>query len=649
MDQLGLRVGDTLKFGSFTPEQIAGELGPDPRPAGRDYTFHIVGLVRRPLDLGGRGDTGGVIVPTRAFYERHGDRIGSFAGTLIRVRTRHGTADVNGVVDAARRIFGDSPVFSATGLGIEGQGAQNAVDVTTIGLWILAGVAAVAGLVAIALALARFLAPAAVDDDALRALGVRRGQRWLAATATVLPIAIGGAVVAVVAAALASPLFPIGVARDAEPDLGVHVDGLTLGLGFLAVVVVVSAVGALAAFTVTARRVPGTSRPGAPTAALTHAGMPPTISTGAGFALEHGRERTGVPVRSALAGAVAGVLGVVTVLTFASSLDRLASTPRLYGWTWDYATGIPDANTVPCRPVETALSHDPVVGSIATLCDGSIDVDGHPVGVLALIPFKGEPIGLEIVEGRAPTGPHDIVLGKDALDAIGKDIGDSVRVGAAKGSERFRIVGRTVTPTLQDAASLADGAAMSASALRRIGADNDGNLVLRLAPGVDRARATRHLASISHAYTPISPTAPAEIDRLDQVDFLAPVLGGFVALVALLAIGYTLVVGVRRRRRDLAILKTIGFDRRQVRATVAWQASTLSLVGVVVGIPLGIVVGRLFWGAVADDLGVSTSISVPVWAVAALVPVTILLANLVAAFPARSAARTSPALALRAE
>ena len=51
----------------------------------------------------------------------------------------------------------------------------------------------------------------------------------------------------------------------------------------------------------------------------------------------------------------------------------------------------------------------------------------------------------------------------------------------------------------------------------------------------------------------------------------------------------------------------------------------------------------------ADDIGVSPSIAVPVLGVVLLIPVTVLVANLIAAVPARSAARVPPAVALRAE
>ncbi len=147
----------------------------------------------------------------------------------------------------------------------------------------------------------------------------------------------------------------------------------------------------------------------------------------------------------------------------------------------------------------------------------------------------------------------------------------------------------------------------------------------------------------------IAPHLPVEIDRLRQIDRLPAILGGFLALLAAVAVGHAIVTAVRRRRRDLAILKTLGFDRGQVRATVAWQATALSAVGLVIGIPLGLVAGAIAWHLVANGLGVSTSATVPIVGLLLIIPIGIALANVIAAVPAGSAARTRPAVVLRSE
>ena len=119
------------------------------------------------------------------------------------------------------------------------------------------------------------------------------------------------------------------------------------------------------------------------------------------------------------------------------------------------------------------------------------------------------------------------------------------------------------------------------------------------------------------------------------------------AAAALLA--QALLSSIRRRNRDLAILKTLGFERRDVRATVAWQATTVAAIGLLVGLPLGVLLGRFAWNLFATELGVVSEPVAPAVSAFLVIPATLLLANLVALLPGRIAARTRPALVLRAE
>ena len=93
---------------------------------------------------------------------------------------------------------------------------------------------------------------------------------------------------------------------------------------------------------------------------------------------------------------------------------------------------------------------------------------------------------------------------------------------------------------------------------------------------------------------------PADVNNLKLVEGLPRALAAFLAALAALALVHTLVTTVRRRRHDLAVLRTLGFVGSQVSATVAWQATTFVVVGLVVGIPLGVAAGRTAWSLVAD-------------------------------------------------
>ncbi len=142
---------------------------------------------------------------------------------------------------------------------------------------------------------------------------------------------------------------------------------------------------------------------------------------------------------------------------------------------------------------------------------------------------------------------------------------------------------------------------------------------------------------------------PAGVADLGRVDKLPGVLSALLVLVAAGTLGHTLLTGVRRRRRDLAILKTLGFVRRQVEATVAWQATALVSVALVFGLPVGLAAGRWAWRTFAGELGIVPQPVVPLVSVGLVVPAALAVANLLAALPGRSAAGTRPALVLRSE
>ena len=123
-------------------------------------------------------------------------------------------------------------------------------------------------------------------------------------------------------------------------------------------------------------------------------------------------------------------------------------------------------------------------------------------------------------------------------------------------------------------------------------------------------------------------------------------------MLAVLAVGtlaHVLLTGVRRRRRDLAVLKTLGCTRSQVHGMVAWEASALAAAALLAGIPLGVIAGRWAWAVFAGTTGVASHATVDLPLVLLAIPVTLLHANVIAAWPGWTAARLRPATVLRAE
>jgi ABC-type lipoprotein release transport system permease subunit len=106
---------------------------------------------------------------------------------------------------------------------------------------------------------------------------------------------------------------------------------------------------------------------------------------------------------------------------------------------------------------------------------------------------------------------------------------------------------------------------------------------------------------------------------------------------------------VPSRRRDVAVLRALGLTPRQAAACVGWQAAVIGAVAVLVGVPLGMVVGRQIWRLVADSLSFVYVGPTAGLLLVVLVPIALGVLALLALWPARHAARLHAAEILRVE
>ena len=173
--------------------------------------------------------------------------------------------------------------------------------------------------------------------------------------------------------------------------------------------------------------------------------------------------------------------------------------------------------------------------------------------------------------------------------------------------------------------------------------------LVRYRRGTDAGAETVHLRRALDPLPTRSSGEPRELQALSEVSGLPALLGGLLVLLAVAALAHTLISSVRRRRRELAVLRTMGFVRRQVWLSVFWQTATLVAIALVVGIPLGALLGRFAWNVFAEDLGAIPEAQVAWVPFLLAIPAALLLAGIVAAVPAWLAGRMRPSVALRAE
>ena len=384
--------------------------------------------------------------------------------------------------------------------------------------------------------------------------------------------------------------------------------------------------------------------------------MPAVI--GLRLALQPGAGRTALPVRSTIASAAVGVAALTAALVFSASLGHLLATPALYGVTWN--AYVSNAQQAGISGAVRSASRDPAVAAWDTGYIGApLAIEGVAADAIAMLPGHDGSLLPVTLQGRQPRGPGEITLGERTLAAIHAHIGGTVSVSLAGfRPHRLTIVGTAVYPTLGDSLGLGKGATLAVSGLRvllppGLSAPPLDALLVRFRPlaasgppGLNRFAAREARLG---PYLTQGPATPTDVVNFGRVQDLPLLLGAALSLLALLTVAHLLLTSVRRRRRDFAVLRTLGFTRQQVRGAVGWQASTLTGAALCLGIPAGILCGRLAWQVFTHQLGIQPALVVPLAALAVLVPAALAVAVAIAAVPGESAARARPAEVLRSE
>ena len=561
----------------------------------------------------------------------------------------------------------DNPALFQT-LDVTRARVARAVHPQVVALQIFALAMALVGLLVVSQVIARRLSAEGGDNALLQALGTTRGERFAVNLAVVAVLALAGAVLAVAVAVAVTPLVPVGVTSVMDPHPGIPIDVVVLGLGLLAVALATFLIGVVPAWR-TARIPSGDDarRPSRLVALLAGAGFGPAATTGVRFAFEPGRGRSALPVRATLVAAVTAVAVVAGTVTFAGSLDRLVDHPSLYGSGWDatldYGSQGGGPDTGMAAIIHRSLDANPAVRGYSEVIYNEIAIDGQPVPSVAF-DRSDHPVEPTIVEGRAPTSPGEVALAAGTIDDLGKGIGDEVTATSTMTGQdhQLEVVGRVVLPGVGSSSgsnhtALGQGALITVEDMANLFAVGTSSslVVISLAPGAERAQLQADLMGDLSAVPGgdqlvLSPVArPSDVVALARLRRTPFLLASLLVLLVAATVANALFVAVRRRRFDLAVLKTLGETRRQLLGTSPWQASSTAFVAVVVGVPVGVVLGRWIWRALADAIGVVADPVTP-WIALGLVAVVVLvLANVVGLVPGTRAARTSPAAVLRSE
>ena len=524
----------------------------------------------------------------------------------------------------------------------------------------LAAAAFLASLFLVGQTLARFAAASGAELQIMRALGMTSAEVTGAVAAAPALAGLAGAGLAAAFAAAVSPWFPIGTAALFEPSPGLSADWAVIGPAVALITLLVAGGAALAGrATLAAGRREVPVRGSATAAAAARAGFPVPVVIGARFALEPGRGPSAVPVRPAQIGAVAGVLGIVAAFTFSYGVSDTVAHPGRFGQTFQLISeiGLNGKDFGPAPPFVRALDRLP---SVSGVDDSRVAVatGGSGAGSISLYEYHaGGPKAIPVVvlRGRMPHSADEVLLAPRTLAALHARVGSRVRLAGNRAGEVLTVTGSGLVPEGSHN-SYADGGWLTPAGFSGLFTGFKFHIVLiRTAPGVpaarhpDRAWPARAGGAQPGQRGPRAAQSPTEMAELRQVQVLPVVLGVFLALLAIGAVGHALVTVVQRRIQDVAVLRVMGMTPRQCRLIVLTQGSVLALAGLLIGLPAGLVVGRLLWRTVAGYTPVQYVPPIATVVMVVIVPAALVLTSLLGLWPGRRAARLRVANALRAE
>jgi ABC-type lipoprotein release transport system permease subunit len=615
-----------------------------------DAEVTITGIVRLGNDLVEDPSETGMFLAHSSFLE------GAWTdyarpGTIVAI---HLVGGADGVVVSQRLspLVGNGNIRALTTASLVV--SERAGELQRSALLIAAATIGMIGLVVTAQAMGRHMSVRRDDEQILLGLGLDRSQRMAAVGCVLAPAVIVGAVGAVPVTVALSPLLPLGLSRRADPDIGLHLDLVVVGVGVLATLAGGALVVAFVARQWLQRPAQPPSQASSVIAGFAGLGVRPVPLTGIRFALDRGPNSRRLPTRAMIAIGVLTIAVVSAAVVTRSSLDGLIRDPAAYGQNWQLRV---DAGEGGASAIREKLATDPRVDAIDLFANGALDVvtgDGTVarLGTLGMQGVNGS-TSLGMLSGRAPNGPGEIAFGSGSMRDLGVAVGDTVTVRAPCGQQPMTVVGRMILP-LFGADNPDVGSVIALEGFEELCADQltaaidqQRGAAVRLHDDRDIEAFAADLDAQGIFYEPSS--RPGSVTSLRDIADVPMIVAVIAALMGAAAIAYGLALTVRRRREDLAILRSLGLTSSQTGSVMTWQATVVAIVSIVLGLPIGIGLGRAVWSSVAGRSNLIVRPEVPTPVLFGLAIGALVVALAASAWPNRRARRLQPARVLRGE
>ena len=474
---------------------------------------------------------------------------------------------------------------------------RTAVNGQALGLWLLAAVAAAAAVAVLGQLVTRSARLTADERPSLAALGFSKGQLLAESMGRAAVPIVAGSVLGVAIAVAASSSFPTGFVRRIEPHPGVLVDPgvLFLCAGGLLVALLLWITASL----IVGRPLRG-ERPSAVVESVALRAGSATLATGLRFAFTRSHRERG-SVRAAITGMLLTTALLVGAVVVGSSLERLVTDDARFGNNFDAIFGS-GGDVVP-EDLLASLEADPDVAALMLYATGQARVGQETIRLAGMEPVKGD-LGPTILSGRPPSADDEIALGRLIAETLGTRVGADLTVEGDVATRTFRVTGLAVIPGIEGMEGVGQDAVVTIGGLRRLSPEAQPN-----AAGISFREGAP--ADTAQRYGVGQNSEPGVIVNLARIRAIPFLLALLVGLLAVLTVVHVMVTSVHNRRRDLAVLRSLGADGRWITRAVHWQATAFAMVPLVLGTPIGLIAGRKVFEALADSLGAVPDPSFP--------------------------------------
>jgi hypothetical protein len=653
----GLHAGDTVHISSWRQASLDDAIDGIVAPQLPAFSSKVVGVVRNleNTQVPGSGSLSDSTIPGDvsvyagpAWTAAHATGLAGY-GSGVLVKLHGGDSGIPAFERALKKLAPQGwNTQTSSVISVDPASIQRVIDLERRALLVFAFIAIAASVVFVGLTAIRQLRRESVNAPNLMALGMTHRNLRTINVVRALTIAAPACVVAAIGIIALSPFGPLGLARRLEYELPVRVDAGVIVVTLLAILLLFAFAGLLTPVDAKASR---RARLPAASSRLEPAvrGMGPVAAVGATVA--RGRS-TGAAIAVTAIAVAAGVAAGGVVASF----DHLLGDPARYGATWDLAVGQYSEQPPLDHGIARLRANPAVVTAAGYYEDSEIaTVDGKNTLLVAFDDYIGHASPV-IVSGRAPETDKEVALGRATARATHKGIGDQVKVASAFGSfggkpVSLRVVGIAV---VNDPVSSIAGAGNGAFVSPHVYAQMNGHkgpaqsVVIRVDPHRDRAAA---IESVRKDFSGSIREAVPQVDlrNLERLRTVPWLIAGLIAILALATLVHALVTILGRNRVTLAVLSTLGFTRGQRRGVAVFASVVLVTVGVLIGIPIGLILSTRIWHAVSDGMDLPSAATVP-WATLIVTALGALgLAAAVALIASRGSARMTPSEQLRVE